>query len=176
MEEGSYLRLKRAMKFILGMRDSMEGINIAYPMTIPAITSNPAKYSSSTMSTLTKKIANGSQKFRLILTRDSDFLTPAKVESWKLSLENENITAEEVRHAFKIAQWKIFDAEIRDYILKFLCRKTFFNSQLDRVYPNNKPDWYTDIYCYSCKETNLQMPETCYHAMVDCLPSSQSST
>ena len=67
-----------------------------------------------------------------------------------------------------MAQWKNFDAEIRDYILKFLCRKTLFNAQLDRIYPNIKPSWYTDIYCHSCKEQNVMIPETCYHAMVDC--------
>ena len=133
------------MKFILGMREPMEGTDIIYPMTIPAITPNPTKYSSSTMGTLVKKIAKGSQKFRLILTRDSDFLTPTKVKFWQASLENAHITTEGVRQAFKMAQWKLFDAEIRDYILKFLCRKTLFNSQLDRVYPNNKPSLFTDI-------------------------------
>ena len=66
------------------------------------------------------------------------------VESWKTSLENEHITEEGVRNAYKLAQWKVFDAEIRDYILKFLCRKTLFNCQMDRVYPNQKPDWYAD--------------------------------
>ena len=55
LEEGSYLRLKRAMKFILGMRETMEGRDIIFPMTIPVITPNPTKYSSSTMSTLAKK-------------------------------------------------------------------------------------------------------------------------
>ena len=140
------------MKFILGMRERMEGINIAFPMTIPAITPNPAKYSSSTIGTLTKKTVKGSQKFRLILTRDSDFLTTVRVASWKTSLHNENITETQVRNAFKLAQWKIFDAEIRDYMLNSLCRKTLFNSQLDRVYPNQKPDWYIDNYCqtYVC--------------------------
>ena len=107
LEEGSYLRLNRAMKFIVGMREKMEGTEITFPMTIPVTTPNPPKYSSSTMTTLTNKIAKGSQKFRLILTRESDFLTAAKVESWQASLENAHITKEGVRQAFKMAQWKL---------------------------------------------------------------------
>ena len=67
-----------------------------------------------------------------------------------------------------MAQCKLFDADIRDYILKFLCRKTLFNAQLDRIYPIVKPAWYTDIYCHSCKTQNILTPETCLHAMVDC--------
>ena len=82
MEEGSYLRLARAMKFVVGMREKMEGTEITFPMTVPATSSNPLKYSSSTMTTLTSKIVKGSQKFRQILTRDTDFLTTAKVEAW----------------------------------------------------------------------------------------------
>ena len=168
MEEGSYLRLTRAMKFVVGLREKMEGTEITFPMTIPATTPSPPKYSSSTMTTLTNKIVKGSQKFRLILTRDTDFLTTAKVESWQASLDNVHINKDCVRQAFKMAQCKLFDADIRDYILKFLCRKTLFNAQLDRVYPTVKPAWYTDIYCHSCKMQDVLIPETCLHAMVDC--------
>ena len=85
-----------------------------------------------------------------------------------MALENEHITEEGVRNAYKLAQWKVFDADIKDYILKFLCRKTLFNCQLDRIYPNQKPDWYIDPYCQNCKENDQQIAETCYHAMVDC--------
>ena len=88
MEEGSYLRLARAMKFVVGLREKMEGTEITFPMTVPAATPNPPKYSSSTMTTLTSKIIKGSQKFRQILTRDTDFLTTAKVEAWQVSLDN----------------------------------------------------------------------------------------
>jgi len=49
MEEGSYLRLIRAMKFIVGWREKVEGTEITFPMTIPVTTPNPPKYSSSTM-------------------------------------------------------------------------------------------------------------------------------
>ena len=55
LEEGSYLRLKRAMKFILGGQEKMEGINLTFPNTIPAITPNPVRYTSATMGALCKK-------------------------------------------------------------------------------------------------------------------------
>ena len=91
------------------------------------------------------------------------------MESWREALENNNITEEHLRNAFKLAQWKHFDAETRDYILKFLTRKTIFNTQVDRTYPNVKPDWFTDIYCHTCKiELGELVPETCLHAMVTC--------
>ena len=105
------------MKFILGMREKVEGVEIVFPMTIPATTPNPPKYSSSTIGTLTSKIRKGSEKFRQILTRDCDFLTTARTESWKSSLNKNNISGTQVTIAFKIAQWKNFDAEIRNYIL-----------------------------------------------------------
>ena len=40
---------------------------------------------------------------------------------------------------------------------------------MDRAYPNVKPDWFTDIYCHTCKiELGELVPETCLHAMVTC--------
>ena len=53
LAEGSHLRLERAMKFILGMKEKMEGIKLVYPMTIPTINPNPSRNSSSTLKALT---------------------------------------------------------------------------------------------------------------------------
>ena len=134
--EGSHLRLERAMKFILGNRETMEGINLVFPMTLPTLNPNPPKNSSSTLKTLASKIQKGSQKYRQILTKDTDFITTNRLESWREALENENITTEHLRNAFKLAQWKHFDAGTKDYMLKFLTRKTLFNTQVERAYPN----------------------------------------
>ena len=169
LAEGSHLRLVRAMKFIVGHREKMEGIDLVFPMTFPTLNPNPPKNSSSTLKALASKIEKGSQKYRQILTKNTDFITANRVESWREALDNNNITEEHLRNAFKLAQWKHFDAETRDYILKFLTRKTIFNTQVDRAYTNVKPDWFTDIYCHTCKiELGELVPETCLHAMVTC--------
>ena len=61
LAEGSHLRLERAMKFILGNREKMEGIDLVFPMTFPSLNSNPPKNSSSTLKALASKIDKGSQ-------------------------------------------------------------------------------------------------------------------
>ena len=43
MEEGSYLRLKRALQFVTGMRTHFEGIPITFPMTVPTQTVTPSR-------------------------------------------------------------------------------------------------------------------------------------
>ena len=68
------------MKFVMGMKEQMEGVALVFPMTIPTVTSNPPRNFSSTLKTLTSKIKKGSQKYRLILTRENDFITPARIE------------------------------------------------------------------------------------------------
>ena len=37
LAEGSHLRLVRAMKFIVGYRENMEGIDLVFPMTFPTL-------------------------------------------------------------------------------------------------------------------------------------------
>ena len=69
--EGSYLRLNRALKFIVGNKEKMEGIDLVFPMTFPALNPNPPKHSSSTLKALASKIDKGSQKYRQILTKNS---------------------------------------------------------------------------------------------------------
>ena len=81
--EGSHLRLSRAMKFIVGYREKMEGIDLVFPMTLPTLNPNPPKNSSSTLKALASKIDKGSQKYRQILTKNIDFITTSRVESWR---------------------------------------------------------------------------------------------
>ena len=169
LAEGSYLRLSRAMKFIVGHREQMEGVDLVFPMTLPTLNPIPPKHSSSTLKALASKIDKGSQKYSEILTKINDFITDDRLNSWREALNNNNITKDSLRSAFKLTQWKLFDAETKDYILKFLTRKTIFNNQVERAYPNVKPEWFTDIYCHSCKEELGELiPETCEHAMVTC--------
>ena len=151
LAEGSYLRLSRAMKFIVGHREKMEGVDLVFPMTLPTMNPIPPKNSSSTLKALASKIDKGSQKYRQILTKNTDFITASRLDSWKEALDNNNITRDNLRDAFKLSQWKHFDAETKDYILKFLTRKTIFNTQVEGAYPNVKPDWFTDVYSHTCK-------------------------
>ena len=104
-----------------------------------------------------------------MLTRDDDFIDDARVEAWRATLHSEHITKSQVRNAFKLTSWKHFDAEIRDKILRLLTKKTIFNAQVERAYPGQKPQWYTDPYCHTCKtEKNENVPETLYHAVAEC--------
>ena len=103
------------MKFIVGHREKMEGIDLVFPMTFPTLNPNPPKNSSSTLKALASKIEKGSQKYRHILTKNTDFITANRVESWREALERSSgkqqhhrITPEE---CLKLAQWKHFDAE-----------------------------------------------------------------
>ena len=113
LEEGSYLRLRRAIKFVTGMSERCEGVQLSFPMTIPALDPKPLKYSSSSLRTFTGKIKRGSQKFRALLTRDD-----ARVQSWRATLHSEHISKIQVRNAFKLTSWKHFDAEIRENTLQ----------------------------------------------------------
>ena len=114
------------------MREQCEGVNLTFPMTIPALDPNP-------------------------------------IQSWKATLHSELITKQQVRNAYRLTTCKHPDAEIRDIILKFLTKKTICNAQIERAYPDHKPDWYTDPYCHTCKtERNINIPETLYHAVAYC--------
>ena len=169
MAEGSYLRLKRAMKFVTGMQERCEGVPLSFPMTIPALDSKPLKYSSSSLRTFTGKIKKGSQKFRAVLTRHADFIDEPKLDAWKATLQSEHITRTQLRNAFKLTTWKHYDAELKDKLLRLLTKKTTFNSQVERAYPGQKPHWYTDPYCHTCKtEKNVNIRETFYHAVAEC--------
>ena len=157
------------MKFVTGMSERCEGVALSFPMTIPALDPKPLKYYSSSLRTFTSKIKKGSQKFRALLTRDVDFIDDARVEAWRATLHSEHITKSQVRNAFKLTSWKHFDAEIRDKILRLLTKKTIFNAQVERAYPGQKPQWYTDPYCHTCKtEKNENVPETLYQAVAKC--------
>ena len=64
LEEGSYLRLRRAMKFVTGMSERCEGVALSFPMTIPALDPKPLKYSSSSLRTFTSKIKKRQPKIQ----------------------------------------------------------------------------------------------------------------
>ena len=49
LEEGSYLRLRRAIKLVTGMSERFEGVQLSFSMTIPALDQKPLKYSSSSL-------------------------------------------------------------------------------------------------------------------------------
>ena len=144
IQEGRYLRLKRALKFVTGMKEQNEGVRLSFPMTIPALDLKPFKYSSSSLRTFTGKI----KKCMSLLTREDDFLDETKVQSWKTTLHSEHIAKQQVRNAFKQTTCKHLDAEIRDKILKLLTKKTIFNAILERAYTDQKPDWYP--HCHTC--------------------------
>ena len=70
------------------MKEQNEGVNLSFPMTVPALDPKPYNYSSLSLRTFTEKIKKGSQKFRALLTREDDFLDEAKVQSWQATLPN----------------------------------------------------------------------------------------
>ena len=96
--EGSYLRLKRALKFVTGLRGQSEGVPSSFTMTIPALDLKPNIFSSSSMRTFTGKIKKGSSKFWAFLTRHDNFLDEARVKAWKTILKSELLTEKLVRN------------------------------------------------------------------------------
>ena len=62
------------------------------------------------------------------------------------TLHTEYITKLQLRNAYRLTNWKHFDAEIMNTILKFLTKKIIFNAQIERANSNQKPD--TDPYCH----------------------------
>jgi hypothetical protein len=157
--EGNYLRLKRALRFLTGEGETCEGITKVFPNTISILNPNPTRFNSSTRRAFMAKIKKGSQNIRKHLTRNDDFITPAKISSWQ-------------KYHLREAG-NILDANIKEKLLRFLCRKTLFNNQLSKVFPGNKPAWYTGPNCDHC-ETNLGVGileilkhalETCFYGM-----------
>jgi hypothetical protein len=137
--------------------------------TIPLIEPHPIRLSSSTRRTFMGKQGEGSQRIRKYPTKDDDFITQPKVFSWQKSLGNNNITEYYLREAFKLTAGNILDANNKDTILRFLCRTTLFNNQLDRIFPGEKPAWYSGPNCYHCEQNvEVGIIETLQHPVETC--------
>ena len=127
------------------MREQCEGVNLTFPMTIPALDPKPLKYSSSSLRTFTGKIKKGSQKFHALLTREDDFLDET-MESYTPQLAHHQTTSEECIQAHQL---ETPGCREKGQNPKFLTKKNIFNTQIERAYPDQKPDWYTDPYCHT---------------------------
>ena len=79
-------------------------------------------------------IEKGLKYYLISLNRASDFLTADPLEGWKRLMEDPNMTKNDLRRAYKIAQSKIFSGKQRDTIFKLLTRKTMFNNQIQNLY------------------------------------------
>ena len=109
-------------------------IPVLFPLTRMDLDSNPPRFSSSSVKNMTMKIKKGSKPFRKVLEKTYDFLTGDRLDRWRQASKNNNISEENLRKAFKMISCKHFNAKQKDKILKFLCRKTIYNNQVEHVY------------------------------------------
>ena len=103
------------------------------------------------------------------MTRKQDFVTREMVNNWNKALKTDQVTEETIRNAYKMFHIKEFTAQERDKILKLLTRKTLFNNQQKKVFPNLRPDWAKEDYCWECKQGSEEdVDEDLYHALWSC--------
>ena len=169
--ETTHLLLKNCLKYVVGQRDSYNSIRRVFPSTIPLYNPNPPKFTADTTITLFNKIKKGSSMYRKVLDRNLDFVTASRVDSWKKTTGEDNISPETIRKSFKAANDRDMLPSDNDSMVRFLLRKTIFNYQNHRIFPDQatRPEWAQRINCWSC-ETYLSRfnIETVNHAMYSC--------
>jgi hypothetical protein len=80
-------------KYVLG-NGTHHDVKKVFPNTAPLLHSRPPKNSFSNIENFMGKIKKGSNKFRKVLTKNQDFITPARMNSWKNRLENDELDEE----------------------------------------------------------------------------------
>jgi hypothetical protein len=159
------------MKYILGFGTHYDGIKKIFPNTIPCLDTRPPKYSSSNVENMMSKIKKGSKSYRKILTRQQDFITAARLNSWKTTLEDDELDTETLRKCFKLVHSKDFTSDQKDTMIGVLTRKTLFNNQHKYLYPAGieRPTWAEEDFCWDCKmETGEETDENLLHALWSC--------
>ena len=145
--ENTRIAIRAGTKYILGEGTHHDGVLRPYGNTAPLLHKKTPEYSSSNISNLMGRIKKGSKKFRAILTRNQDFITSEMIKNWNKTLKATDVEVEEIRCAFKMFRMKEFTVQERDKILKLLTRKTLFNNQHKRIFPNNRPEWAMEDFC-----------------------------
>jgi hypothetical protein len=165
------ISLKNMMKYVLGIGTHYDGVKKIFPNTVPVLDARPPKYSSSNIENLMSKIKRGSKNFRKVLTRHQDFITTARLNSWKTTLDNDELDKETLRKCFKLIHNKDFTSDQKDTMISVLTRKRLFNNQHKYLYPAGmvRPAWAEEDFCWDCRmETGEENEENLLHALWSC--------
>ena len=86
-------------------------------------------------------------------------------------MDDESLTANELRNIFKIPNMDLFDVNEKDTIYRLITRKTVFNCQHQHLFPNGqeRPDWAKEDLCWACRSSkNENIKEDLRHAVFSC--------
>ena len=169
LSENTFLRTKWYVPFIGGEGRFHKKTAVIFPSRRMILDENPPKFSSASIKALIRKIEKGSKQFRKVLERKYDFLSQEKLQQWKVAIREPSLTLDSLRHAFKMVSCKYLNANQKEIILRLLSRKTLYNNQVEKIYPNgNYPDWFISKYCQNCVKDDIYTEEDLYHANFSC--------
>ena len=109
--------------------------------------------------------------YRKILDRDLDFMTASRLKSWRKTTGTNTVEMDTVRNTFKSINYSDIPATDHDALVRLYLRKTTFNNQNHKIYPNRatRPDWAHRLNCWSCETYKGQFHiETLDHAINSC--------
>ena len=109
--------------------------------------------------------------YRKILARDLDFMTVSCLKSWRKTTGDTIVEMETVRNTFKSINSKDIPASDHDALVRLYLRKTTFNNQNHKIYPNQatRPEWAQRPNCWACETYLGQFHiETINHAIYNC--------
>jgi hypothetical protein len=141
------------MKYVIGSQKTHDGVKIIFPNSIPLLNPKPPKYSSSQTNAKFHKIKKGSSIYRRILYRDLDLITSTRQKSWRKTTRDHTVEMETIRNTFKSINYSDIPASDHDALVRFYLRKTTFNWQNHKIYPNQatRPEWAHRLNCWSCE-------------------------
>ena len=169
LSENSYLRIKWYIPYIGSQGMFHNRTPTLFPLTRMDLDGNPIKYSSSSARNMAMKIKKGSKPFRKVFEKTHDFLTEARLNRWRETTRNMNVTEDNLRKAYKLVSCRYFSAKQKDKLLKLLCRKTLYNNQIEHAHPDGVyPEWYVSKYCKNCLKDGIEIEEDFYHANFAC--------
>ena len=91
--------------------------------------------------------------YRKILARDLDFMTVSCLKSWRKTTGDTIVEMETVRNTFKSINSKDIPASDHDALVRLYLRKTTFNNQNHKIYPNQatRPEWAQRLQFWACE-------------------------
>ena len=169
LSENTFLRIRWYIPFVGGAGMFHNKTAVIFPLLRMILDEHPPKFSSASLKALTRKITKGSKPYRKVLERRHDFLSEEKLQQWREATKEPTLTMESLRHAFKMISCKYLSANQKENILRLLSRKTLYNNQIEKIYPNGDyPEWFVSKYCQKCAEDGIYEEEDLYHANFSC--------
>ena len=169
IRENAHLRLTWMCPYICGVGDKFNGQKRIFANTAPLLNRHPPLHTHPSITSLIQGIKKGSKPFLKRLNHAYDFLTPEHLECWKKLMDDQSLTKDDLRRAYKMAQSNLFTGKQKDTMLKLLTRKTLFNHQIPHIYGENLPAWFNSVHCTEClSKRNIEVIETGTHALKEC--------